>query len=370
MKVSHDFPGGSLGEILECQPGRLVARTRAFQDKAGKNDQRYWFYFRLEEVSHSGMEVQLQGLLGKYRGEEHDAFGSHCAPVFSTDRGVSWSRVDEVIWERNPGRLTFRIPAGVRDCLIAYAHPYPEWKRSEMVQAACRLPGCSVETAGFSREGIPIHAIDLPGDHSGRRVLVIVTALVHSGEDCGAWLLEGLFRELVARREISSPARWVLIPCMNPDGHARGIPRLTAAGHDANAHWWNDEKVPDDLSEIRSTKQFLEGLFQGHEAVKVLLDVHSWSQFFPGHGIHSLDDKLSSRLASHLGNAETGSWSTHHFNRPGTLARWAIEQPGVSAATLELSQSLNGPNGRWLQIDDYLQLGARLGVGEWMSGLT
>lgn len=357
MNIVTNFPGGSLGRVLSSSTGELVSLTRRFTDRTGLNDQRYWFSFRLPEGAPDGMRVVLEDLIGRYRGEPHDAFGGHCAPVFSRDDGTSWERATQVCWDAEAGRLSLLIPPVRGAVHIAYAHPYPPAAWDNLREEISK--GGREEIVGKSWEGRDLVVLHPHRSTASADTVVVVCALAHSGEDCGGWFVDGLARALSKAGEADS-IRWVILPCLNPDGHFRGIPRLTAAGYDANAHWWQDEPVPAELPEVAAVRRFLEKILAGPERRKVILDIHSWSQFFAGHGTHSLDQDFGRGLCEGLEQVQAGSWRHHCFNRPGTLARWAIEQPGVTAATIELSQSLSSPDGRWLTVDDYLRLGAAL----------
>lgn len=105
-------------------------------------------------------------------------------------------------------------------------YPPPQAREAELDQLAARLRG-EIVTYGASVEGRPLRALRVPADQPSAPKLVC-GANIHGVEWIAGQVAHGLLRRLVEADPYQLRRRaelWV-IPCINPDGHARTWQRL------------------------------------------------------------------------------------------------------------------------------------------------
>lgn len=147
----------------------------------------------------------------------------------------------------------------------------------------------------ISRQGvsIPLWASHSPNSSSAPPILLI--GGVHGDEPEGVWLAEALLNSLQTlyqrqthrslASQSNSPTRqsWVLIACLNPDGHAKNE-RTNAAGVDLNRNfpspdWSTEAKAPRYYpGEKPASEPEVQGAMQAIEMYrpKLIIHFHSW----------------------------------------------------------------------------------------------
>ena len=362
MRILTDFPGASIGPLEQREPGVWVGSTRHWSDPDGLHDQRYWFRFRLEEATPGPLTFVLCDMDGRYRGTPHRIFSDEVRPVISEDGGASWRRADSSSWDGSTATFRFTFTLRCQTAEIAYAHPYDSSRLDALLSRLKVLPHTEISVMGRSLNGLRLPCIQLSEAPKGPgHPRIAVLGLLHAGEDCSCWFIEGMIHALIENTPMAIHARraavWSFAPRMNPGGASLGIARLTSAFRDANAFWDQPDRDLHDLPEITAARSWLKRILPD-PSTSTVLDVHSWSQFTPGHGIHCLDESLERTFLAGMRAADRGDWVCHRFARHGTCSWWSRTQMGVArSATVELSQGRTHASGRYLEPQDYLELG-------------
>ena len=95
IKLSHDFDRGSLGDIIEEEPGHFKGNTKHWLKRDSIGDQYYWFYFKADHVKDKVLTFELNDLIGVYRGTPHLVYSDYTHPVYSYDQ-ENWERIRNV----------------------------------------------------------------------------------------------------------------------------------------------------------------------------------------------------------------------------------------------------------------------------------
>lgn len=354
MEIHSDFDRGSIGALTETKPGHFVGPTKHWIKAAGIGNQYYWFCFRLDGVAGRTLTIVLTDLEGLYRGEPHEVYTNSTQPVVSYDQ-ETWSRITNVRYDPAGHTFQFTHRYDRNTAWVAYAHPYPLAKKEAYLLSIAGSRHVRIEPLGSSREGRPIELVtitDFSTGDEGKKV-VFVTGLVHAGEDCSGYFVQGMIDYLLSDEpkalEAGKKTIFKIVPMVNPDGMYRGISRYTAEMEDASAQW----SQADPVAEVACVKNWLADWLAA-KPIDVVIDVHSHGQVNPQNIAYVPADILSG-FVNGLAKHWPVSRSVHAFS--GSLAEHAYNQKGIPAITLELTQSHIG-DGNYLDIGDYLSYGA------------
>jgi hypothetical protein len=355
INLSQDFDHGSLGDMKETSPGYFKGKTAHWLKRDGIGDQYYWFYFRADHVTGKTLSIELQDLIGVYRGNPHLVYTDHTQPVFSYDR-ENWERITDVSYDSASHTFIFSESFQQDSVWIAYAHPYP-WSRLEQLTGKIRdQEYVSLENIAKTAEGREIRLVTItdPQAEAENKKTVLIMALQHAGEDAGGFLVEGLIDYLLSEDPGAQQARekfiFHVIPMMNPDGMVNGITRYNTAMEDLNNIWLNDERAQ---PEVTGVKSWVDRWYAEGNAIDLFIDVHNHSQFHTYHAFIFQDHSLDS-LVTVMNN----HWSIRiwHSEFEGSSCSWFFRE-GIPSGTIELSQSRIG-DGPYLTLEDYLDYGA------------
>jgi hypothetical protein len=361
IRVSSDFDRGSIGDLREVEPGHLRGQTRHWVQASGQNDQRYWFYFKLEGVEGREISFELTDMFGVYRGRPHRGIIDDATQPVVTYDGVTWHRVsgghisEDGVW-------TFKYLFRSSPAWIAYAHPYTLGQATRWIEEVAKNPAVEKKTIGQSAEGRPITVLRI-GSKEPRKV-VLLSSLIHPGEDASGYLLEGIVAFLLGdnarAKALRRDVRFEIIPVMNPDGLFRGEARLNAHLEDLNAAW--DPAIGDHAGEpeIAAVRGWLTQVYGATTKLDVHLDLHCAGQRRTNIALVSTDAWLQDTLGPLI--AKSFPMKPVKGGFAGSFADFTQARYGAHSATLEISQSRYGAeNNSYLTIDDYRAGGVTLG---------
>lgn len=362
IKISADFDRGSIGEIRETTPGHFVGKTRHWVEPSGMNDQRYWFYFRINGAEGKEVCFELEDLEGTYRGKKQANFDANTRPVVSYDQ-KNWERIDNVTWDSEKKSFQFTHKFTDSPAWVAYAHPYPSARIDDLLARCQASSVAKVSELGKSAAGLPVSLITItaPEGDPSARVPVVLTALVHPGEDCVGYVMESFVQALLDADDARMQTlreRFVfhIVPTLNPDGLRTATSRLTPDGTDLNSVWDGDCRLP----EHRTFREWLEAQAKGATPPKLLLDLHSVGQGHTNQLLITSNPDLQTRFLNDLQRSGT-KFPAPHKNSTNSLSGYSNARLGIPAATVEYTQSfakLNSPD--YLTISDYTRLGREL----------
>lgn len=77
--VSSNFEGGSAGRVEQVSPTHLRVGVVGQSDQDGRNHQANWYYFRLDRLPRTQVQVDLVDLAGEY---------NYRGPVYAVTKGT------------------------------------------------------------------------------------------------------------------------------------------------------------------------------------------------------------------------------------------------------------------------------------------
>ena len=354
IKLSADFDHGSLGEMVEIKPGYFKGSTRHWLKRDGIGDQYYWFYFNADHVKGRKITLELNELVGVYRGGQHLVYTDYTRPVYSYDR-ENWQRIADVSYDSATHTFVFTHTFTSEPVWIAYAHPYPLQKLENFVSGLSGNRWVNMVELGRSEEGRSIDMLTItdPAVPDAGKKTILLMAMQHAGEDAGTYLIEGLVDFLISDGDKADAARknfiYKVVPIMNPDGVFHGTSRYNLAMEDLNNIWVNDDLAQ---PEVTSVKSWTEAWFAEGKTIDLFIDVHNHSQFNTRNVFLFIADSLDN-----FGQVIGAQWPISYGKAEfmGSSCTW-FHKKGIPCGTIELSQSYVEEK-EYLTVDDYHQYG-------------
>jgi hypothetical protein len=354
IQISWNFDRGSIGELVEVEPGHFKGNTKHWLKRDSIGDQYYWFYFKLDHVRDKEVTIELNELIGVYRENPHVVYTDYTQPVYSYDQ-QNWQRIGNVEYDSASYTFKFSHTFGQEPVWIAYAHPYPTSRLQSLLEKIEPSEFTEIKNIATTRQGreVPLIKITDPQipDASKRNILII--ALQHAGEDAGGYMAEGMIDFLISDNEEAKKARakynYMVVPMMNPDGIYNGTSRYNMEMEDLNNIWLNDKKAQ---PEVTGVKNWVASWYAAEKEIDLFIDIHNHSQFhqyhvfiFQDHDQDSLVTIMDNYWPIRIWHSEFEGSSCAYFHRQG-----------IPSGTIELSQS-HLEDGKYLGIDDYHSYG-------------
>ena len=360
IKITADFDRGSIGDLEQIAPGYLKGTTKHWLKRDSIGDQYYWFYIKAENVKDQKITIELGDLEGVYRGNPHLIYSDYTQPVFSYDQ-QNWIRIQEVAYDSAARRLTFSQNFDSEPVWIAYAHPYPYNRLKSFLSTIKNHDLVTVESVAKTKENRDIELVTITDTETGdeNKKTIFLIAMQHSGEDAGAYYMEGIINFLLSEDEEAVTARkrfiYKLIPMMNPDGVYHGTSRYNMEMEDLNNIWLSEEKMQ---PEVAGVMKWAERWHEEGKQIDMFWDVHNHSQFhrynvliFKDNLLDSLQIQMNKRWPVRLWHSEPrGSSHAYFYGK------------GIPSGSLELTQSF-AEEGDYLTIEDYHNYGKATVVG-------
>jgi murein tripeptide amidase MpaA len=131
-----------------------------------------------------------------------------------------------------------RPPPQADTIWLAYFAPFPYARHQRLVAKSAASPFCSSRSLGKSLDGRDIDQLTV-GDGP---LAVWVLARQHPNEPQGEFWMEGFLGRLLDPDDpvaagLRAAATFRVVPCVNPDGGARGHLRTNACGANLNREW-------------------------------------------------------------------------------------------------------------------------------------
>lgn len=239
MFISSQFDSGNITVIEADDPGHI--RLEITPD----NNSHYyqWFHFRVASARDQALSFDIENAGGAaYLGGWKDY-----RVCYSYDR-ETWYRTGT----RYDGKLLswdFKPSSDV--IWFAYFAPYSHERHQDLIAHYAAMPNVKLIVPGKTLDGRTMDVLRI-GEPSDTKRTIWVTARQHPGETMAEWWMEGFLADLLdtpseAGKDLLENACIYAVPCMNPDGAARGHLRTNAAGVDLNREWMDPslEKSPE-----------------------------------------------------------------------------------------------------------------------------
>ena len=282
VSITSDFDHGNIRVVSSSKPADIELEIKP----DGAADFYQWFNFRVDGADGTPLVMRIRNAGGASYAMGWDGYRA-CA---SYD-GENWFRVNTAYAD---GVLTITHTPEQDTVRYAYFAAYSYERVAAFVARMKSAPALRHEVLGKSLDGRPIDCF-----RTGIGSLNFwVIARQHPGETMGSWWMEGFLPEIAgdsdAAQRLRQAATIHIVPCMNPDGAARGHLRTNAAGADLNRAWRN-------ASMEQSPEVFVVRNKMRETGVDLFLDVHG-DEAIPNNfldsanGIPSWNDYMQARF--------------------------------------------------------------------------
>jgi hypothetical protein len=373
ISIFTNFPGGSAGKVEQISASHLRIAVKGESDQDDRNRQANWYYFALENLPKTKIQIDLVNLMGEYNYRPAHAVTKRTRPVYSYD-GVTWKHFNdsEVEWDdaRVELRITF-IPER-RRIWIAHTPPYTNANLDALLSKFERNRFLQREIAGKTVEGRDILLLTITNPQTsatGKRVIWLMFRQ-HSWESGTSWACDGALRFLLSSDPRASQIRdrtiIKILPMADPDGVARGGVRFNNNGYDLNRNW--DTVDPVKMPEITAQRRAIfDWLVKGHP-IDMFLTMHNTER---GEYLEAVDDRpLFQRVFRLL--RDTTSFNptsplriTAPTTTPGKVGRMTVIQGlwrdrNVPGMLMEQMVEYNAKLGHLPTVEDRRRFGAEL----------
>jgi len=325
-----------------------------------------WYSFILRGGQHEQFTISITNA-GESNASEAWMYNQ---PVYSTDGGISWSRIEKTSYDQ--GVFTFTFTQSSDSTWIAYQPVYNFSRWLAVAEEISSHPYVvSLSVIGRSRDGNPLHIVKVtdPAVPNDQKSAVWVVARQHPAEVGGSFMAEGYLRWALGDSPAADSFRTngilYMIPFMNPDGVQRGHYRRNAAGLNLNRVWDNPDPITAPTV-VAAEEAALEYIDSGGE-MYFFADFHSHStfrkNFFYYNDTSAINPAMLAEMRSFMQTLTglnpdftTDDSELSTPENPGIAWAWAYETFGTHAVTFETSfQDVEyGPNaasymtaGRW-----------------------
>jgi Zinc carboxypeptidase/Cytosolic carboxypeptidase N-terminal domain len=373
ISIFTNFPGGSAGKVEQISSTHLRIAIKGESDQDHRNRQANWYYFALDNLPKSKIEIDLTNLIGEYNYRPAHAVTKRTRPVYSYD-GVTWKHFsdNEVEWneERVELRLTF-IPEKHR-MWIAHTPPYTNANLDALLSQYKGSRFLQKQVAGKTVEGRDILLLTITSPQTsskGKRVIWLMFRQ-HSWESGTSWACDGALRFLLSADPRASQIRdhtiIKIFPMADPDGVARGGVRFNNNGYDLNRNW--DTVDPVKMPEITAQrKAVFDWLDEGHP-IDLFLTMHNTES---GEYLEAVDDRQLFQRLFRLLRDTTSFYPTSPLRiaapttSPGKAGRMTVIQGlwkdrKVPAMLMEQMVEYNAKLGRLPTVEDRQRFGVEL----------
>lgn len=373
--VSSNFEGGSAGRIEQVSPLHLRVGVVGQSDQDGRNHQANWYYFRLDRLPRTQVQVDLVDLAGEYnyRGPVY-AVTKGARPVYSYD-GKEWThfRDGQVSWDPKEPHLTMTFTPESDHIWIAHVPPYTNKDLAALLDSVKGSPFLRRESVGKTLAGreMPLLTITDPRVPDSGKKVVWLMFRQHAWETGSSWAGEGAIRFLLSNDEraarIRSRAIVRIFPMADPDGVAHGRVRFNGNGYDLNRNW--DAIDPVKMPEIASQhKAVLDWLDSGRR-IDLFVSLHNTesSEYLEAPAAYrALGEKVFDILKrTTTFNPTTPLREQGETTTPGKRGRMTVAQGlyhdrKIAAMLMEQMIEYNSRLGRCPAVEDRVEFGAGL----------
>lgn len=358
--VNSNFDGGSMGALRQVAKNSLKGVTIHWKQRNGSGDQYYWFQFQLKNTKNKEIEIELDSLIGTYRGEPHIIYNNDTRPVFSYDL-KNWSRVTDVSYHEKQHSFTFKQFFDEDSVWIAYSIPYSYKHAVNFWNSVSHNRFIKQDTIAYSGEKRPVRLLTITDEKvpSKKKRVIFISTLQHGSETSGGFIVEGLIKFLISDSGEAKAARrnfiYKIVPMVNPDGVYGGITRYNADGVDLNQSWMKESEGYSEPPEVRGIRNWINDFCDHGRKIDLALDVHSWSQQGTTNNLHTPAEvgELAA-FSALLRDYFPINYIPHQF--PGSLSDFLVKEKKIPGGTMEFTEA-HLPRKPYVTIDDYYYYG-------------
>lgn len=311
LKVSADFPNGSVGQITVVSPLHLRIGVKGQTDQDGRNRQASWYSFRVSGVPKKAEVIlDLVDLPGEYNYQANrGAITADTRPYWKEGKKGEWQEALGDFDAKEP-KWRLRIRPKKSEFLVAHIPPYGP-RNLALLRKAVK-PKVEVIGKTVGARPMELWTFDLSGGDEKAPVVWLMFRQ-HAWEAGTSWVGDGLVRELMPG------VVWKILPWCDPDGVAEGGVRFNKHGYDLNRNWDSENDVTK-RPEILAQKTAIEDWLKSGKKIDLFLTLHNTEtgEYLEG----PPDSKLGRELFSVL-KERTGFDPDREY-----FSRMKVEGPG------------------------------------------
>jgi len=267
LKVSANFPNGSLGPVSRVGPLHLRIGVKGQSDQDGRNRQASWYSFRVSGVPRKAeVIIDLVDLPGEYNYKPNrGAITAETRPYWREDgKKFKWQQALGDYDSHEP-KWRLRIRPRKSTFLLAHIPPYTR-KQLDAVRKTVK-PKVAVVGKSIGARPMELWTIDLSGGNL-KAPVVWMMFRQHAWESGTSWAGDGFLRNLLPG------VVWKIFPWCDPDGVEEGGVRFNKRGFDLNRNW----DSPNDVAarpEILAQKSAIEAWLAKGNKIDLFLTLHN-----------------------------------------------------------------------------------------------
>eukprot|EP01083_Nonionella_stella_P099697 280316_1 len=318
IRFCSTFDSGNLSKVLKSEYSAPLWFDLYLSADYGRKgiDTQTWFHFFVEGVPYGST---LTFTIKNMRNQTH-LFGHGHRPVIKCEpHAPEWELMDHACnFRRRKTNLeltfshTWKMPDKRVYFAFTFPFSYPDIQKM-LSETDTRMAGVDPESNIFyQREtltwSVECRRIDLltissrPFNPNSCKPVVIISARVHPGETPSSFVFKGALEFLLSSDQRARILRavfvFLMIPCLNPDGVARGNYRTDTLGHDLNRYYINPS--PDLHPSVFAVKKILR---KYSNRLEFYIDLHAHSSkrgiFMYGNSLPN-DDHIENVLFAKL----------------------------------------------------------------------
>jgi hypothetical protein len=266
LKVSADFPNGSMGQVSVVSPLHLRVGVKGQSDQDGRNRQPSWYSFRVSNVP-KGAEVilDLVDLPGEYNYQKNQgAITKDTRPYWREGNKDQWKEA-LADYDASEPKWRVRVRPTKGEFEMAHIPPYTSQNLAELRKVV--KPEVKVWGKSVGGRPIEVWTFDKAG---GKKDAPVVWMMFrqHAWEAGTSWTGDGFMRNL------PQGVVWKILPWCDPDGVEDGGVRFNKHGYDLNRNW----DSPNDVvkkPEILAQKTAIEEWLKAGGRMDLFLTLHN-----------------------------------------------------------------------------------------------
>lgn len=384
--VTDTFESGSIGQVEQISDNEWELSIADDNDNADLPDEwRCWWYVKMENINtETTTKITVNNSGWPY----------YYVPVYSYNQTEWIHFTEEEVTQDADSDIIIQKQFEQPTVWIARFYPYTYSDLESYINTLKSNPYIDIQTPGYTQKDRAIYLFKITDSStpaSGKK-RIFMHARTHSAEIPSSFLIEGMVNFLLSGSSdalaILSHYEFYIFPMQNVDGVIAGNYRSTPKSENLEVMWYYNSENPLDLTtaappEVTTIQQYAKNLMSdGGPTIAIALNLHASNSepdvkpfFYPHFGTESLG--YSTTEAS-LWNQQTSFINTL-MEQYGTNMLEPVPDEGgrsfasktypeswwwvnfsdkVMAMTFEMTYGRSGYAPRWVEPDDYRNLGA------------
>lgn len=334
IRADHKTARVNQCEVLSASAIEITIRPEAKTDPQGvKINNSAWYGFRVDPKTDDSLRVRLTYEGGDHRYQPKKSYDGKNWTVIPPSRAKKLADNKVDITLKNDGRSYF---ISAQEIFTPAAHD--RW-----TEKIAQLPYVTQSTIGTSRDGYPLHMLEMQTEPDVEKPYVVWVGRQHPPEVTGALALIPFSETVLGDSKLAKDFRdnfnVLIVPMMNPDGVNAGHWRFSKGLMDLNRDWG-----PFSQPETRAVRDAFKRFETGQDDIAFFLDFHSTNRnllytqadseptsppMFARDWLKNVDDRLDDKVYKFTREAR------HNSGKP-ISKNYMYDTYGISSITYEV----------------------------------